>query len=75
MKVFYLPVSSTELSTEALRENMRRWHWRRYFHFLKREAQWLRSEFPGCFALSKEAKQMAEYHRKLAQSIQNTKRL
>jgi hypothetical protein len=39
MRVFYLPQSSTSLSTEALRESMRRWHWHRYFVALRAKNQ------------------------------------
>jgi hypothetical protein len=34
-RVFYLPLSSTSLSTPALRESMRRFHWHQCFLALK----------------------------------------
>lgn len=72
MKIFYLPQSSCELSTEALRESMRRWHWRQYFLNLRRERaarnriSW--SEFaPEAAAMYHHH---ALYHQDLARSIQ-----
>jgi len=70
MKVYYLPVSSSMLSEDALRESMRRWHWHRYFHYLRVEKQWLRCGLLCSWRNSRTAHQRALYHRKLAESIQ-----
>lgn len=75
MRVFYLPASSLDLSSESLRESMRRWHWRRYFQCLRHESGARRRTAWSDFAPEAAAiyRKQADYHRKLAQSLEKTR--
>mgnify|MGYP000101868061 FL=1 len=52
MRIFYLPASTLDLQPAALREGMRKHHWRRYFDLCRDDGE------------------RAQYHRKLAESLQ-----
>lgn len=65
MKTFYLPLSSCELSSEQLRESMRRWHWARYFQLLRRAAR-----TPWDYG-NRQAQIQAKMHRYLASSLES----
>lgn len=69
MRIFYLPLLSSELNTPALREKMRRWHYRRYFECLRQEATANREKN---FSLGDEHHAHAMYHLTLARSLDTT---